>query len=95
MIDQGSLDERLTIRELVESHNDAVLRFDPTACAANRTEDSRWIRSMREAHGKGDIMAFWQQAMANYAFVGSFASAGEIVVDDDVVHGTWFQKEFP
>ena len=94
MISQGPIDDRLAIRELVESYNDAVMRFDATAWAANWTEDSHWIRSMGEAHGKADIVASWQQAMANFSFVGFFASAGPIIVDGDLAQGTWFQQEF-
>ena len=49
---------------------------------------------MGEAHGKADIVASWQQAMANFSFVGFFASAGPIIVDGDAAHGTWYQQEF-
>lgn len=94
MISSGPLEDRIAIRELVESYNDAVMRFDADAWGANWAEDSHWIRSMGEAHGKADIVGSWQQAMSAFSFVGFFASAGPIIVTGSTAHATWFQQEF-
>lgn len=94
MISSGPLEDRIAIRELVESYNDAVMRFDAEAWGANWAEDSHWIRSMGEAHGKADIVSSWQQAMSAFSFVGFFASAGPIIVTGNTAHATWFQQEF-
>ena len=42
MISQGPLEDRLAIRELIESYNDAVMRFDGDAWRSNWLEDAIW-----------------------------------------------------
>lgn len=95
MISSGPTDDRLAIRELVESYNDAVMRFDAEAWAANWTDDAAWsLPGMGEVTGKDTFVPMWQGAMSAFSFVGFFASAGPIVVDGDTAHGTWYQQEF-
>jgi uncharacterized protein (TIGR02246 family) len=95
MISSGPTDDRLAIRELVESYNDAVMRFDAEAWAANWTDDATWsLPGMGEVTGKDKFLPMWQGAMSAFSFVGFFASAGPIVVDGDTAHGTWYQQEF-
>ena len=36
----------------------------------------------------------WQQAMSAFGFVGFFASAGPMTINDDTAHATWYQQEF-
>ncbi len=94
MISSGPLEDRLAIRELVESYNDAVMRFDGEAWAANWTDDGTWDTGQGELTGKDTFYPAWQQAMAGFSFVGFFASAGPIIVEGDTAHGTWYQQEF-
>ncbi len=95
MISSGPMEDRLAIRELVESYNDAVMRFDGEAWAANWREDATWsLPGMDAITGKDKFFPIWQQAMSAFSFVGFFASAGPIVVDGDRAHGTWYQQEF-
>ena len=42
MISSGPLEDRIAIRELVESYNDAVMRFDGDAWADNWRDDATW-----------------------------------------------------
>ena len=93
-ISSGPLEDRLAIRELVDSYNDAVMRFDADAWGANWAEDGIWDLGQAEVAGKENIVATWQGAMSNFDFVGFFASAGPIIVDGDTAHGTWYQQEF-
>ena len=94
MISSGPLEDRLAIRELVESYNDAVMRFDGDAWASNWTDDATWaLPGAGEITGKDNFFPIWQQAMAGFEFVGFFASAGPIVVDGDTAHATWYQQE--
>ena len=89
MISSGPLEDRLAIRELIESYNDAVMRFDGEAWASNWTDDATWaLPGAGEITGKDNFFPVWQGAMAGFSFVGFFASAGPIIVD-----GTWYQQE--
>jgi ketosteroid isomerase-like protein len=95
MISSGPVEDRLAIRELVESYNDAVMRFDGDAWSANWTDDATWsLPGMGDVTGKDKFFPMWQGAMSQFSFVGFFASAGPIVVDGDTAHGTWYQQEF-
>lgn len=95
MISSGPLEDRLAIRELVESYNDAVMRFDGDAWAENWTDDATWnLPGAGDITGKANFFPAWQGAMADFTFVGFFASAGPIIVDGDNATGTWYQQEF-
>ena len=95
MISTGPVEDRLAIRELVESYNDAVMRFDGDAWASNWTDDATWsLPGMGDVTGKDNFYPLWKKAMSAYSFVGFFASAGPIVVSGDTAHGVWYQQEF-
>lgn len=94
MISSGPIEDRLAIRELVESYNDAVMRFDAEAWGANWAEDGIWDTGKGPINGQSAIVAAWQEAMSAFSFVGFFASAGPIVVEGDQAHATWYQQEF-
>ena len=96
MISSGPVEDRLMIRELVESYNDAVMRFDADAWAENWRDDATWALpgTGDGITGKDNFLPVWQQAMAAFEFVGFFASAGPIVADGDQAHVTWYQQEF-
>lgn len=95
MISSGPLEDRLEIRELVESYNDAVIRFDGDAWKANWAADATWnLPGAGDVTGADNIYGAWQAAMSQFSFVGFFASAGPIVVDGDTAVGTWYQQEF-
>lgn len=95
MLSRGPVEDRLAIRELVDSYNDAVMRFDAEAWAANWTEDASWtLPGAGEVTGRDNVVGVWKQAMEAFSFVGFFASAGPIVVNRDEAHGTWYQQEF-
>ena len=95
MISSGPIEDRLAIRELVDSYNDAVMRFDRDAWAANWTDDAVWsLPGMGDVAGRDKFVPMWQQMMAGFSFVGFFASAGPIVVNGNSAHGTWYQQEF-
>ena len=95
MISSGPVEDRLAIRELVESYNDAVMRFDGDAWASNWTDDATWsLPGMGDVTGKDKFFPMWKGAMSAYTFVGFFASAGPITVTGDTAHGTWYQQEF-
>jgi len=95
MISSGPIEDRLAIRELVESYNDALMRFDGDAWAENWADDGIWsLPGMGEVAGKDKFFPLWKGAMSAYEFVGFFASAGPITVTGDTAHATWYQQEF-
>ena len=95
MLSSGSMEDRWLIRELVESYNDAVMRFDGEAWASNWTEDAVWhLPGAGDVQGRATILTVWQGAMSAFGYVGFFASAGPIHVDGDTATGTWYQQEF-
>lgn len=94
-ISGGPIEDRLAIRELIESYNDAVMRFDGEAWAENWTDDATWsLPGAGDLTGKDTFFPAWQSAMSQFDFVGFFASAGPIHVDGDTATGTWYQQEF-
>jgi ketosteroid isomerase-like protein len=85
----------MAIRELIESYNDAVMRFDAEAYGANWAVDGVWhLPGRGDVVGRDAIVPFWTQVMGALTVIGFFASAGPIVVDGDRAHGTWYQQEF-
>ena len=95
MISSGALEDRCLIRELVESYNDAVMRFDGEAWGENWTEDAVWhLPGAGDVSGRDAIVTVWQGAMSAFSFVGFFASAGPIHVLGDTATATWYQQEF-
>ena len=95
MISSGPLEDRIAIRELVESYNDAVMRFDGDAWAENWRDDATWVLpGAGPITGKENFFPIWQQAMSDFSFVGFFASAGPITVDGETAHAVWYQQEF-
>jgi uncharacterized protein (TIGR02246 family) len=95
MLSSGPMEDRLAIRELVDSYNDAVMRFDGEAWASNWRDDATWsLPGAGPIKGKENFFPIWQGAMEGFSFAGFFASAGPIIVDGDSAHGTWYQQEF-
>ena len=95
MISSGPLEDRLAIRELVDSYNDAVMRKDGDAWAENWRDDATWeLPGAGPITGKENFFPMWQQAMSAFGFVGFFASAGPMTVNGDTAHATWYQQEF-
>jgi ketosteroid isomerase-like protein len=95
MISEGPVEDRLAIRELVESYNDAVMRFDGEAWKSNWLADASWsLPGAGEIQGLDNFFPIWEQAMSGFSFVGFFASAGPILVKGDYATGTWYQQEY-
>ena len=75
MLSQGPIEDRLQIRELIDSYNNAVMRFDGETWASNWAEDGVWhLPGAGDVSGRDAILAVWQGAMSAFSFVGFFAS---------------------
>jgi len=80
---EGSIEDRLAIRERIDSYSDAVFRHDAEAWIANWDEDGIWRLPGIDVTGKAQIKAAWVQAMGAFALAGFFATPGEIRVQGD------------
>lgn len=91
---EGSLEDRIAIRELIESYGDAVFRRDEAAWAANWAEESVWTLAGVGVKGKANIVAMWKGAMAGFSTVTFFANPGAIRVNGDSAEVRVYTLEF-
>lgn len=83
----GPIEDRLAIRELLDSYADAVNRIDADDWAATWAEDSVWslpdYPEIGEIKGRAAIRAAWVEAMKHYPGIVFVSTPGAIVVDGD------------
>ncbi len=93
---EGLIEDRMLIRELVDSYGDAVSRHDATAWGTNWAEESVWtlnLAGLEKVVSRTDIVALWNRAMAEYEFVYMVATPGEIRVSGDRATGRFYTSE--
>ena len=73
MISSGPIEDRLAIRELVDSYNDAVMRTDGEAWAENWRDDATWeLPGAGPITGKANFFRFGSkrcQGLTSWAFL--------------------------
>ncbi|WP_156681012.1 nuclear transport factor 2 family protein [Sphingomonas profundi] len=80
---EGPEGDRLSIRELIDSYSDAVMRGDADAWGATWAEDGIWQFRSGTISGRAAIVETWTKAMTGFrsvvfmAFPGSIALAGD------------------
>ena len=83
----GPLEDRIAIRELLETYADAVCRVDAEAWGSTWAEDGLWempdFPGMGTITGRTNIVAFWKEAMKHFPGVVFVVTPGSIVVDGD------------
>lgn len=83
----GPLEDRIAIRELLETYADAVCRVDDEAWGSTWAEDGVWempdYPGMGAITGRANIVAFWKLAMEGFPGLVFTATPGSIVVDGD------------
>ncbi|MFS0736075.1 nuclear transport factor 2 family protein [Sphingomonas sp. 1P06PA] len=83
----GPIEDRLAIRELIESYADAVVRVDPEAWGATWAEDAVWSMpdypQFPTTTGRDNIVALWVEAMKHFPGVIFVANPGSIEIDGD------------
>ncbi|MEM8936599.1 MAG: nuclear transport factor 2 family protein [Pseudomonadota bacterium] len=89
----GALEDRLAIRELMETYNDAVNRRDTDQWAGTWADDAVWDLAGQVIEGKGPIVGAWEGAMAGFSYVGFGATPGAIEVDGDTATARFFVRE--
>lgn len=90
----GSVEDRLAIRELIETYHEAVLINDPELWIDTWCQDGRWnLGEGTEVQGRDAILKHWSDAMAHFDFVGMFGTPTGIRVDDDKATARWYTNE--
>lgn len=83
----GPAEDRLAIRELLDTYADAVTRCDAEAWAATWADDGEWslpdYPEMGTTSGKAAIVAMWVEAMKGFPGIMFEAWPGSIAVDGD------------
>jgi uncharacterized protein (TIGR02246 family) len=84
---EGPADDRLAIRELLESYADAVCTVDPVAWGNTWAEDGVWelpdYPEIGKITGKSNIVTAWKAAMTHYPGMIFIATPGAIKVNGD------------
>jgi uncharacterized protein (TIGR02246 family) len=87
MVFTGPAEDRLAIRELIETYADAVTRCDAAAWGAVWAEDGEWslpdYPEIGTTAGRDAIVAMWVEAMKHYPGVMFEAWPGSIEIDGD------------
>ncbi|MEM8919870.1 MAG: nuclear transport factor 2 family protein [Pseudomonadota bacterium] len=89
----GPLEDRLAIRELVDTYSDAVARRDADAWAATWTDDAVWDLAGMKVEGKEAIVQMWLGAMGTFEFVAFHATPGAIEVDGETATARVYVSE--
>ncbi|MEG3176501.1 nuclear transport factor 2 family protein [Sphingomonas sp. RB3P16] len=83
----GPAEDRLALRELLETYADAVTRCDPAAWGATWAEDGEWslpdYPEIGITYGRDAIVAMWSKAMTHYPGIMFEAWPGSIQVTGD------------
>jgi ketosteroid isomerase-like protein len=95
-MNSGPIEDRLAIRELIESFAEGTMRMDPKLWGATWAEDGVWkLPSMEEpARGKAEILEVFPQKMAYVKFMSMIAFPVDIVVEGDTARCRTYCREF-
>ena len=89
----GPVADRLSIRELIETYNDAVFRRDAEDWNNTWAEDAEWHIFGQVIKGRPDIVSMWKMAMQTFPYVGFFALPGRINVSGNTATATVYVRE--
>lgn len=91
----GPVEDRLAIRERIETYSHAVFTRDADLWISNWADDGVWHmpRFGMDISGRANIRAAWEQAMTIYALAGFFAVPGSIEVNGDDAQARSYTQE--
>jgi uncharacterized protein (TIGR02246 family) len=84
----GPAEDRLNLRELIDSYSGAVMRRDAAAWAQTWHPQARWIFRGNATDGKDKIVETWTRAMAGFTSVMFIAFPSTIEISDDTARMT-------
>ncbi len=83
----GATEDRLAIRELLDTYSDAVCRVDAQAWGETWDEAGVWelpdYPELAKVEGRAQIVAMWQAAMTQYPGILFVSTPGAIEVQGD------------
>lgn len=91
----GPVEDRLAIRERIETYSHAVFLKNADLWISNWAEDGVWrLPSLGiDISGRAQIRAAWEQAMSAYSMASFFAVPGAIeVIGDDATARSYTQE---
>ena len=93
----GPIEDRLAIREVLETYADAVNRVDAELWASLWVEDCHWDLShypeLGVVSGKDAVVKLWKDAMPHYPKLGFMVTIGSIVVTGDTAKARTYISE--
>ena len=89
----GSVEDRLAIRERIESYNDAVFRKDADDWAECWAEDANWKVGDNTASGRTAIRELWVRLMEGFEAAGMYVAHGSVAVDGDTANSRSYMLE--
>ena len=92
---QGPIEDRLEIRELIETFAAGAMRIDPEIWGSTWAEDGTWkLMSMPEPqYGKADILQYFTKVMAYVDFMSMISFPADLVIEGDTAHGKAYCRE--
>jgi hypothetical protein len=93
---RGPIEDRLAIRELIETFAEGAMRMDPVIMGSTWAEDGVWkLPSMSEpARGKAEILKVFPEKMAYVKFMSMIAFPVDMVVEGDTARCRTYCREF-
>jgi ketosteroid isomerase-like protein len=89
----GPLEDRIAIRELVESYVDAVFRVDAEAWASHWDADASWHIAGQVVQGREAIVGLWKTLMGNFALAAMYPTNGGVALSGNSGQGRWYYLE--
>ena len=91
----GPVEDRLAIRELIETFAVGAMRIDPDIWGSTWAEEGSWkLPSMTEpAKGKSNILAAFKEKMAYVNFMSMISFPANLVIDGDRARGKAYCRE--
>lgn len=89
----GPIEDRLAIRERIDSYNDAVFRNDAEDWAACWTQDAVWAVGGAEVGGREALVAHWRGLMAGFAAAAMYVNHAAMAIDGDTAECRCYMLE--
>ncbi len=89
----GSVEDRLAIRERIESYNDAVFRKNADDWAECWAEDASWAVAGHSAEGRAAIRDLWVSLMDYYEAAAMYVAHGAVSIEGDAAESRSYMLE--